>query len=92
MHSLCVGQHFYTILALGYIDKSYGFQWALIVLPWLRIFFLFCYKRDFMTSLSYVKQADISDAFNNTSRYLGGILNINNIHYNKSDIPFRTSN
>ena len=31
---------------------------------------LFCYERDFMMSLSDDKQADIIDAFNNTSRYL----------------------
>ena len=32
-------------------------------------FFLFCYARDFMMSLSDDKQADIIDAFNTTSRY-----------------------
>ena len=31
-----------------------------------------------MLSLSDDKQADIIDAFNNTSRYLDDILNINN--------------
>ena len=30
--------------------------------------FMLCYKRDFMTSLSGDKQADIIDAFNTTSR------------------------
>ena len=39
--------------------------------------FLFGYERDFMMSLSDDKQADIFDAFNTTSRYLDGILNIN---------------
>ena len=38
--------------------------------------FLFCYERDFMMSLSDDKQADISDAFNTTSRYLDDFLNI----------------
>ena len=33
-----------------------------------------------MMSLSDDKQADISDAFNKTSRYLDDILNTNNIH------------
>ena len=37
---------------------------------------LFCYERDFMMSLSDLKQADVIDAFNTTSRYLGDILNI----------------
>ena len=36
--------------------------------------FLFCYEGDFMMSLSDDKQADINDAFNTTSRYLGDIL------------------
>ena len=31
--------------------------------------FLFCYERDFMTSLSDDNQADIIEAFNATSRY-----------------------
>ena len=38
--------------------------------------FLFCYGRDFMMSRSDVKQADVIDAFNTTSRYLDDILNI----------------
>ena len=33
----------------------------------------FCNERDFMMSLSYDKQADITDAFNTISRYLGDI-------------------
>ena len=37
------------------------------------------YDRDFMMSLSDDKQADVIDAFyNTTSRYLDDILNINN--------------
>ena len=42
--------------------------------------FLFCIERDFMTSLSCDNQADISEAFNSTSRYLDDLLNIDN-HY-----------
>ena len=34
-----------------------------------------------MMSLSDDKQADIIDAFNTTSRYLGDILNINNVFF-----------
>ena len=63
------------------IDKKLGFLWALIVLPWLLIFFLFCYERDFMTSLSDDKQADTIDAFNTTFRYLDDILNIYNVYF-----------
>ena len=42
-------------------------------------FFLFCYKMDFMMSLSDDKQADVIDAFNTTSRYFDDILKINNV-------------
>ena len=48
--------------------------------PLLADLFLFCYEIDFMTSLSYDKQADIIEAFNSTSRYLRDLLNI--------DIPY----
>ena len=43
--------------------------------------FLFCYERDFMTSLSDDKPADIINAFTTTSRYLDDILNINNAYF-----------
>ena len=43
--------------------------------------FLFCYKRDFMKSLSPENQADIIEAFNSTSRYLDDLLNIDNIYF-----------
>ena len=39
---------------------------------------LFCYKRDLMLSLSDNNQADVIDAFNSTSNYLDGLLNIDN--------------
>ena len=41
--------------------------------PLVADLFLFCYEGDFMMSLSDDKQADISDAFNITSRYLDDI-------------------
>ena len=43
--------------------------------------FLFCYERDFMTSLSDVKQTEIIEAFKSTSRYLDDLLNINNPYF-----------
>ena len=46
--------------------------------PLVADLFLFWYERDFMMSLSDDKQADIIDAFNTKSRYLNGILNVNN--------------
>ena len=43
--------------------------------------FLFCYEEDFMKSLSLENQTDIIKAFNSTSRYLGDLLNIDNIYF-----------
>ena len=47
--------------------------------PLVADLFLLCNECDFTVSLSDDNQADIIDAFNNTSRDLFGILNINNI-------------
>ena len=46
--------------------------------PLVAHLFLFCYERDFMTSLSDVKQAEIIEAFKSTSRYLDDLSNIDN--------------
>ena len=51
--------------------------------PLVADFFLFCYERDFMISLSDDKQADVIDTFNTTSRYLDDILNMNNFYFDK---------
>ena len=49
--------------------------------PLVADLFLFCYERDFMTSLSDVKQAEIIGAFKSTSRYLDDLLNIDNPYF-----------
>ena len=49
--------------------------------PLVADLFLFCYERDFMTSLSDDNQADITEAFNSTSRYLDDLLNIDNPYF-----------
>ena len=49
--------------------------------PFVADLFLFCYERDFMTSLSDDNQADIIKAFNLTSRYLDGPHNIDNPYF-----------
>ena len=49
--------------------------------PFVADLFLFCYERDFMTSLSNDNQADIIKAFNSTSRYLDDLLNIDNPYF-----------
>ena len=48
--------------------------------PLVADLFLFCYERDFMTSLSDFKQAKITEAFKSTSRYLD-LLNIDNPYF-----------
>ena len=49
--------------------------------PLVADLFLFCYERDFITSLSDVKQIEIIEAFNSTSRYLDDLLNIDNPYF-----------
>ena len=49
--------------------------------PFIADLFLFCYERDFMTSLSDVKQAEIIEAFKLTSTYLDDLLNIDNPYF-----------
>ena len=49
--------------------------------PLVADLFLFCYERDFMTSLSDVKQTEIIEACNSASRYLDDLLNIDNPYF-----------
>ena len=42
---------------------------------------LFCYEKDFMTSLYDVKQAEIIETFKSTSRYLDDLLNIDHSYF-----------
>ena len=49
--------------------------------PLVADLFLFCYERDFMTSLSDVKKAEIIEAFKSTSRYLDDLLFIDNPYF-----------
>ena len=49
--------------------------------PLVADLFLFCYERDFMTSLSDDNQADIIEAFNSTSIYLDDLINIDNPYF-----------
>ena len=51
-----------------------------ICAPLIADLFKFGYQRDFITSLSDDK-ADIFEAFNSTSRYLGDLLNIDNPYF-----------
>ena len=52
--------------------------------PLVADLFLFCYERDFMLSLSPTNQRDVIEAFNNTSRYLDDIFNMDNPFFENS--------
>ena len=58
-----------------------GIQVGTNCAPLVAYLFLFCYERDFMTSLSGAKQAEIIEAFKSTSRYLDDLLNIDNLYF-----------
>jgi hypothetical protein len=45
--------------------------------------FLYCYERDFMLSLSPTSNQEIMHAFNNTSRNLDVIFNMNNPYFDQ---------
>ena len=49
--------------------------------PLVADLFLFCYERDFITSLSNDDQADIIETFNSTSRDLDDLPNIDNPYF-----------
>ena len=49
--------------------------------PLVADLFLFCYERDFMTSLSDVKKSKIIEAFKSTSKYLDDLLNIDSPYF-----------
>ena len=49
--------------------------------PLVADLFLYCYEKDFMLSLKSDTQADIITAFNDTSRYLDDIFNIDNTYF-----------
>ena len=42
--------------------------------PLVADLFMFCYERDFMSSLSNNNQTDVTEAFNFTSRYLDDLF------------------
>ena len=49
---------------------------------------LFCYERDFITSISNDNQPDIIEEFIPTSRYLIDLLNIDNLYFEVWSIEF----
>ena len=63
--------------------QTIGIPMGTTCAPLFANLFLFCYERDFMTSLSRENQADIIEVFNSTSRYLDDSLNIDNIYFDQ---------
>ena len=62
-------------------------QFVIVVFPdhtHLLVLLLFCYDRDFMLSMSDNNITDIIDAFNSNSRYLDGLLNIDNFYFEQT--------
>lgn len=51
--------------------------------PLVADLFLYCYERDFMLSLNPSSQSEVISAFNDTSRYLDDIFNIDNPYFDK---------
>ena len=58
-----------------------GIQMGTNCAPLVADLALFCYERDFMSSLSNHNQTDIIEAFNSTSRYLDDLLKIDNPYF-----------
>ena len=86
---LFVGQHFYSIRTNVY-RHAVGVPMGTNYAPLVAKLILFCYE-DFMMSLSDDKQADTINAFNTISRYLGAILNINNVYFDNMVIQIYPS-
>ena len=49
--------------------------------PLVADLFLYCYERDFRLGLNPISQSEVITAFNDTSRYLDGIFNIDNPYF-----------
>ena len=77
--------YFLGTIYIRYCTKLYrqifGIPMGINCAPFVADLFLFCYGRDFMTSLTDVKQAEIIEAFNSTSRYLDDLFNIDNPYF-----------
>ena len=71
-------ENVYFIFGNKLYRQIFGIPMGTNCAPLVADLFLFCYERGFMTSLSDDNQADITEAFNSTSRYLDDLLNIDN--------------
>ena len=73
--------NFYIRFSTKLYRKIVGIPMSNNCAPLLADLFLFCYERGSMTYLSGVKQAEITEAFKSTSRYLDDLLNIDNPYF-----------
>ena len=84
---MCEAIHFLLDnIYIRFGDKLYrqviGIPMGTNCAPLIADLFLYCYESDFMLKLSkYNNNDDLIEAFNNTSRYLDDILNLDNPHF-----------
>ena len=77
-----VGSKFYRRKIVNIrMDLYIGIPMGTTCAPLIPDLFLFCYERDFMLSLSVVKDAEIIQALKSTSIYLDDILNVDNLYF-----------
>ena len=75
---MCLLDNIYIRFGTGLCRQIVGVPVGANCAPLVADLFLFCYERDFMTSLSDVGQVEIVEAFKSTSRYLNDLLGIDN--------------
>ena len=63
---------------MGIYRQVIGISMGTNCAPIVADLILYCYEPDFMICLKPETQADVIDAFNNSSRYLDDIFNIDN--------------
>ena len=73
--------NFYIRFGTKLYRQIVGIPMGTYCVPLVAHLFLFCYERDFMMSLSDLKQAEIIEAFKSISRYLDDLLNIDNPYF-----------
>ena len=67
---VCLLDNIYIRFGTKLCGQIVGIPMGASCAPLVADLFLFCYERDFVTSLSSVKQAEIIEAFKSTFRYL----------------------
>ena len=81
LHYLLGNIHFIIRFGSKLYRQIVGIPMGTNCAPLVADLFLFCYERGFMLSFSDNFQADVTEVFNSTSRYLDDLLNIDNLYY-----------